>query len=671
MAARAFPRRRVVSTLRSIHDLPASRPNLSRPPKLYQSLVMGTRVLLPSRHLSSSPISRPLLCGLTTMQRSNEAGITRECQRSLRSYQTSTPPSASLQHQQQSESDMNELSITLSRVCPGFRVHGDRIAVLSSPDQFYDKLLDGITTAQDRIVLSSLYLGTGPKCKQLLDRLNASLAEKPNLKVSVLLDHLRGQREDPSSLSSSRMLLPLVSKFPDRVSVHLYHTSLLNGWKKSWLPQRANEIFGVQHVKVYAFDNSLMLSGANLSEDYFTNRQDRYMVFDACDDITNHYVGIVDAVSSFSYRMQSDTTTASPEATNSASTAAASSPSSQSSDTYSLLPPAIGVEPFGPGSEAFSKLAAQQLNPYVTPHSTTTTTTTTSSSSSTTTSSSSSSSLPPDTWVFPTLQMGPSGVRQDERVVSFLMKWWRRGTGTASSSNTNYHLYVSSPYFNIADGYTNGSLLASQSAKAQENSSGDTLDILTASPRANGFYGSKGASGAIPALYSRIEERFAKAATETLGLRFGLHEYFREGWTFHSKGMWFSMTPKTADAAAEAEAEAPTGHDSNPCLTVIGSSNFGVRSMERDIEAQAVILTDNAALQASLRDERNFLFTAVPLEDQSPPTEVIEGASLTAPLRPAEKTRAVDYESFPFDPTRKIKPKWMNMLPAAWVEPFL
>ena len=38
------------------------------------------------------------------------------------------------------------------------------------------------------------------------------------------------------------------------------------------LPQRWNEVVGLQHCKVYIFDDSVIISGANLSSDYFTDR---------------------------------------------------------------------------------------------------------------------------------------------------------------------------------------------------------------------------------------------------------------------------------------------------------------------------------------------------------------------------------------------------------------
>jgi len=39
------------------------------------------------------------------------------------------------------------------------------------------------------------------------------------------------------------------------------------------LPPRVNEVVGVSHIKAYVFDDDVLMSGANLSSDYFTIRQ--------------------------------------------------------------------------------------------------------------------------------------------------------------------------------------------------------------------------------------------------------------------------------------------------------------------------------------------------------------------------------------------------------------
>jgi hypothetical protein len=54
------------------------------------------------------------------------------------------------------------------------------------------------------------------------------------------------------------------------------------------LPSPLDEVVGVFHIKAYIVDDELILSGANLSEEYFSNRLDRYMLF------TNGGAGLVD-----------------------------------------------------------------------------------------------------------------------------------------------------------------------------------------------------------------------------------------------------------------------------------------------------------------------------------------------------------------------------------------
>ena len=58
-----------------------------------------------------------------------------------------------------------------------------------------------------------------------------------------------------------------------RCRLSFYQTPQLRGWLQRLLPPKLNEVIGLQHCKVYIFDNSLIMSGANLSQDYFTNRQ--------------------------------------------------------------------------------------------------------------------------------------------------------------------------------------------------------------------------------------------------------------------------------------------------------------------------------------------------------------------------------------------------------------
>ena len=93
-----------------------------------------------------------------------------------------------------------------------------------------------------------------------MDTIRVALEKTPNLRVSILIDALRGTREAPRDCAAS-LLVPLVTQFGDRVDVRLYHTPNFRGIKKRFIPQRFNEGWGLQHIKLYGMDDELILSG--------------------------------------------------------------------------------------------------------------------------------------------------------------------------------------------------------------------------------------------------------------------------------------------------------------------------------------------------------------------------------------------------------------------------
>lgn len=106
---------------------------------------------------------------------------------------------------------------------------------------------------------------------------------------------------------------------------------------------------------------------------------------------------------------------------------------------------------------------------------------------------------------------------------------------------------------------------------------------MTASPMANGFYGAAGVSRFIPDAYAVVvNELLARMPPN----KCEIFEYERTGWTYHQKGLWLHPSPT-----------AP------PALTVIGSSNFGHRSVYRDLEAQLCIATNNQDLRQRMHNE--------------------------------------------------------------------
>ena len=115
-----------------------------------------------------------------------------------------------------------------------------------------------IRGAKRRIYLSTLYIGKTEH--EFIEALREALESNPNLQLSILTDALRGTREDPDP-SCATLLAPLISQFGDRVKISMFHTPNLNGWRKKYMPKRINEGWGLQHMKLYGFDDEIMLSG--------------------------------------------------------------------------------------------------------------------------------------------------------------------------------------------------------------------------------------------------------------------------------------------------------------------------------------------------------------------------------------------------------------------------
>uniref|UniRef100_A0A3P9LPV7 CDP-diacylglycerol--glycerol-3-phosphate 3-phosphatidyltransferase n=1 Tax=Oryzias latipes TaxID=8090 RepID=A0A3P9LPV7_ORYLA len=431
----------------------------------------------------------------------------------------------------------------MAEQAPAFRVPGTHIQILTSPDQFYQAMKAHIKTAQKRVVMASLYLGTGRMEQELVDCIEEALerskenAHAPGLKVSILLDYTRGSR---GQINSRTMLLPLLQRFTSQMRVSLYHTPDLRGLLRLLVPERFNETIGVQHIKVYLFDDSVIISGANLSDSYFTNRQDRYVLLENCSEVADFFSDLVEAVGDVSLQLRPD-------------------------DSVTTLEGL--VHPYKGNRQAFSAAARKRIMAVVNAARVRQQLLQSEDSGG----SGDVSEGEEDTWVFPLVQMKPLGIQLDEQVTQRLL----------TSASSDSAVFLTSGYFNLTRTYMRLVLGA-----------GANYRILTASPEVNGFFGAKGVAGAIPAAYTHIARQFYQQVCR-LGQheRVHLHEYRRPQWTFHAKGLWYYLQGQH-----------------QPCLTLIGSPNFGYRSVHRDLEAQIAIVTENEELQRRLQEEQEMLY---------------------------------------------------------------
>ena len=67
-----------------------------------------------------------------------------------------------------------------------------------------------------------------------------------------------------------------------------------------------------------------------------------------------------------------------------------------------------------------------------------------------------------------------------------------------------------------------------------------------------------------------------------------LREWRRPSWTFHAKGSNALLNLQYLDDAIAAGMWWYAPNTAHPCLTFVGSPNFGFRSAHRDLEAQVL-----------------------------------------------------------------------------------
>lgn len=418
--------------------------------------------------------------------------------------------------------------------------------IIQTPAEFYETLKDRIKNAKRRIFLSTLYIGKTER--ELLDTLRDALRRNPELKLSILTDALRGTREAPKP-SCASLLAPLVEEFgAGRVEVRMYHTPNLTGLRKKAVPKRINEGWGLQHMKLYGVDDEIIMSGANLSNDYFTNRQDRYHLFSS-KDVTDHFWRIHEAVGNFSFLIEPSKEPAGFEMSWPASNSAPSpleKPKAFVESTTKTLKPLIELSP----------TSAQKSTEFK------------------------------DTRVYMLAQMSQvmkPDTSTELPAITHILK-----TLSAPEYKSSSWTFTAG-YFNPAPSLTK--LLLGTASSAGTNT------VITAAPEANGFYKSPGVSGMLPDAYTLLARRFLTAVQQagkqdTIALKEWRKGTVGQpgGWTYHAKGLWVTLPG-----------------DSDPSMAIVGSSNYTKRSYSHDLEVGALLVTKDQGLKKRLGDEQRWL----------------------------------------------------------------
>lgn len=478
-----------------------------------------------------------------------------------------------------------------------FHVAEDNVTFLRSPREFYDTLLQLTKSAQQQISWSSLYLGCSELEQDLVQALMIAAA-KPTVRCNLLFDASRGLRGERSTAT---MLSQVAEFHPQSVNVNFLLMPQLHGTLRKVLPPRWVEGAAVSHMKVYAVDDCVIISGANLSQDYFSNREDRYVVFRNSPGLARWCHDLLDELQPLALPLDTNTSRWHPRPWCTSKSAS----DNWKADIAALMHRMSVSDVCADAASASDAAATVQ--------------------------------------VFPRFQLHDVGVQDDEN--SFLSLLSSLGTAPnsgQSSASSDVEAHIATGYFNLPAHYQSAVVNASTQ---------HPLHVLTAAPQANGFYGARGIAGALPMAYSEIERSFLSQCDRHPDAHVQMYEYSVPQRTFHAKGVWLlpHKDSQTGASAAESGSQridaafnaavggrssastttTPTKNrivddsnsertsDTTTSVTLIGSPNFGRRSVYRDMECQLYLRGQGAAWEAKLRADRDRLFNdAEPVQQQ-------------------------------------------------------
>lgn len=146
------------------------------------------------------------------------------------------------------------------------------VEVLRHATEYKAKVLQLISTARQRIVLTALYLQADEAGEEILRALYQAKQQNPNLDVRVYVDFHRARRGligQAGMKTNADFYREVAAEYPLPIQI-------------LGVPVKRRELFGVLHLKGFVFDNTLLYSGASLNNVYMgvpvRYRADRYLL---------------------------------------------------------------------------------------------------------------------------------------------------------------------------------------------------------------------------------------------------------------------------------------------------------------------------------------------------------------------------------------------------------
>ena len=464
-----------------------------------------------------------------------------------------------------------------------------------TPTEFHSKLCELIQNAKERVYLASLYIGAGDHQKHQEQQLLQALSQVPaHVNVKIVMDKNRALRKIPlddtenqqnsdqamsdalrkttsSSASSFTSSAQAVAKAIHLQANHqLFLVQVLNPPYDSILPNPLDEVAGVFHIKAYVIDDCLIISGANLSEEYFRDRQDRYWLIQrGGNGLVDFYAQFIEILSRHGeeYTLATSTTT-----TTAASTTTMMTRSTHLSTTRQEFSNQLTDLFTDPTPETAETLLPDDYN-----------------NNNTYTDSDVVAVCiptfqPPDGFfsaaTMPHLATDAQATFQMLEAARILSPAKSISNHTSSAATTTATtVQLSSAYLNPTHDWIQ------MLAQFQH------VELLTAGRVSHGFRpkpnkANKGKDW-IPTVFEYLAQDICQRLPHAR-----LWYWERPGWTFHSKGLWLSDQYKI-DGNHENnnnDSKNYNNHWNELVAAMVGSGNYGERSYQRDMESNCILI---------------------------------------------------------------------------------
>ena len=455
---------------------------------------------------------------------------------------------------------------------PAFLIPNKNIKTLLTPPEFYNTIIEGIKSSKYRILISSLYIGTGQLERQLVDTLIDSSNKNPKLIVKILVDKNRGQRKGKSGESTFTLLQSAMDRaqFPENLKFSFIWANGLNRRYDPYAKQ-FGEGKGTFHSKVAIFDDSILLTGANCSEDYFVNRKDRYVVFDDSREFSDYLEDFFDCFLDLGDKV-----------------------------VRGEKQPRIDFEKYNKYTERLSqrfnlfkyntqindeKLAIidQYVKDYYQNNVDQSLLTVSNEQGQYNTSKEKSNF--DKAIVIPAFQIPIINYKGDEVLMKDLFNQIKDNDLVEKANLT-----IASGYFNPLNEFLPIFKGMPDVLRTQ---------FVTGSPLTNSFHNGGTLKGKIPAVYRLSLLNWIQGLKGRDNFEF--FEYYKERTTYHTKGLWYWHCSK----------------DFTEYMTIVGSSNYAQRSYIRDTEGQFIVFQNNCENTIEFEKERKALFEyGVPITEE-------------------------------------------------------